>query len=59
MHPLVQLGRHARVVRTVTDDEGFTWSRQGQQSLHRKMKLEIQSQDVLEQAKCQKTKTYK
>eukprot|EP00438_Fugacium_kawagutii_P006541 Skav222197 [mRNA] locus=scaffold1745:70942:72680:- [translate_table: standard] len=23
------LGRHARVVRTVTDDEGFTWSSQG------------------------------
>ena len=24
-----QLGRHARVVRTVTDDEGFTWTGQG------------------------------
>ena len=29
---LDELGRHARVVRTVTDDEGFTWSRQGDAS---------------------------
>ena len=26
---LTQLGRHARVVSTVTDEEEFAWSRQG------------------------------
>ncbi|CAK9082018.1 unnamed protein product [Durusdinium trenchii] len=29
---LDELGRHARLVRTVTDDEGFSWSRQGDAS---------------------------
>ena len=28
-HRILQLGRHARVVHTVTDEEGFVWSRQG------------------------------
>ena len=49
----MQLGRHARVVRTVTDDEGFTWSRQGHRQSLRKTELGI-SDGVLNEAKCHK-----
>ncbi|CAJ1390247.1 unnamed protein product [Effrenium voratum] len=38
---LDELGRHARVVHTVTDEEGFVWSRQGDPSYNPGLKCSV------------------